>query len=80
MLNIASKTTKFFYKDMENTYPFWRLKAPAEHEAETGIKSKEARRYIFDCLEDIGQINVSTGLEGEQLLEKKWPGGHSLTS
>lgn len=26
MLNNASKTTKFFYRDMESTYPFWRLK------------------------------------------------------
>lgn len=26
MLNNASKTTKFFYRDMDSTYPFWRLK------------------------------------------------------
>ncbi|PSN29452.1 hypothetical protein C0J52_24770 [Blattella germanica] len=55
MLNNASKTTKFFYRDMDSTYPFWRLKTPEEHEAETGIKSKEARKYIFNCLDDIGQ-------------------------
>jgi hypothetical protein len=36
MLNNASKTTKFFYRDMDSTYPFWRLKTPEEHEAETG--------------------------------------------
>ena len=26
MLNSASKTAKFFYRDLESTYPFWRLK------------------------------------------------------
>ncbi|KAF7994708.1 hypothetical protein HCN44_004180 [Aphidius gifuensis] len=71
MLNHASKTTKFFYRDMDSTYPFWRLKTPEEHEAETGIKSKEARKYIFNCLDDIGQVNVPTDLEGGQLLAEK---------
>ncbi|XP_066152943.1 homeodomain-interacting protein kinase 2 isoform X3 [Euwallacea fornicatus] len=71
MLNNASKTTKFFYRDLDSTYPFWRLKTPEEHEAETGIKSKEARKYIFNCLDDIGQVNVPTDLEGGQLLAEK---------
>ncbi|XP_011167186.1 homeodomain-interacting protein kinase 2 isoform X4 [Solenopsis invicta] len=71
MLTIASKTTKFFYRDMDSTYPFWRLKTPEEHEAETGIKSKEARKYIFNCLDDIGQVNVPTDLDGGQLLPEK---------
>jgi len=26
MLNNASKTTKFFYRDSDTSYPFWRLK------------------------------------------------------
>ncbi|CAL8116038.1 unnamed protein product [Orchesella dallaii] len=71
MLNSASKTTKFFYRDLDSTYPFWRLKTPEEHEAETGIKSKEARKYIFNCLDDIGQVNVPTDLEGGELLAEK---------
>ncbi|XP_054261032.1 homeodomain-interacting protein kinase 2 isoform X2 [Macrosteles quadrilineatus] len=71
MLNNASKTTKFFYRDMDSTYPFWRLKTPEEHEAETGIKSKEARKYIFNCLDDIGQVNVPTDIEGGELLAEK---------
>lgn len=29
-----------------------------EHEAETGMKSKEARKYIFSSLDDI--VHVST--------------------
>lgn len=71
MLNSASKTSKFFYRDTETTYPFWRLKTIEEHEAETNTKSKEARKYIFNCLDDIGQVNVPTDLEGGQLLAEK---------
>ncbi|CAL4110782.1 unnamed protein product, partial [Meganyctiphanes norvegica] len=71
MLNNATKTTKFFYRDNESTYPFWRLKTPEEHEGETGIKSKEARKYIFNCLDDMGQVNVPTELEGGELLAEK---------
>ncbi|KAJ6641379.1 Homeodomain-interacting protein kinase 2 [Pseudolycoriella hygida] len=71
MLNSASKTAKFFYRDVDSTYPFWRLKTPEEHEAETNTKSKEARKYIFNCLDDIGQVNVPTDLEGGQLLAEK---------
>ncbi|XP_021954938.1 homeodomain-interacting protein kinase 3 isoform X2 [Folsomia candida] len=71
MLNSASKTTKFFYRDLDSTYPFWRLKTPEEHEAETNIKSKEARKYIFNCVDDIGQVNVPTDLEGGELLAEK---------
>lgn len=29
---------------------------PAEHEAESGVKSKEARKYIFNCLDDMMQV------------------------
>jgi len=71
MLNNASKTVKFFYRDRDTTYPFWRLKTPEEHEAETKIKSKEARKYIFNCLEDMGQVNVPTDLERGELLAEK---------
>ncbi|KAJ8678158.1 hypothetical protein QAD02_013945, partial [Eretmocerus hayati] len=71
MLNNASKTTKFFYRDIDSTHPFWRLKTPEEHESETNIKSKEARKYIFNCVDDIGQVNVPTDLEGGQLLAEK---------
>lgn len=47
------------------------LQTPEEHEVETGIKSKEARKYIFNCLDDIGQVNVPTDLEGGELLAEK---------
>ena len=32
------------------------LQTTAEHEAEMGIKSKEARKYIFNCLDDMMQV------------------------
>ncbi|XP_070200329.1 homeodomain-interacting protein kinase 2-like isoform X3 [Littorina saxatilis] len=72
LLNNATKTTRFFLRDnTDSSYPFWRLKSPEEHEGETKIKSKEARKYIFNCLEDIGQINVPTDLEGSELVAEK---------
>lgn len=41
----------FFFSDVFN-------KTLEEHEAETGMKSKEARKYIFNSLDDI--VHVST--------------------
>lgn len=71
MLNSASKTEKFFYRDEDSTYPFWRLISPEENEIMTNIKSKEARKYIFNCLDDIGQVNVQMDIESNQLLAEK---------
>ncbi|XP_055900709.1 homeodomain-interacting protein kinase 2-like isoform X2 [Biomphalaria glabrata] len=72
MLSAATKTNRFFVRDnSDGSYPFWRLKSPEEHEMETKIKSKEARKYIFNCLEDIGQINVPTDMEGSELIVEK---------
>ncbi|GAU95410.1 hypothetical protein RvY_07032-2 [Ramazzottius varieornatus] len=41
MLNNATKTTKFFYRDTRGIYPFWRMKTQEEYEAETRQKTKE---------------------------------------
>ncbi|KAI5105482.1 homeodomain interacting protein kinase 3a [Silurus meridionalis] len=42
-----------------------------EHEAETGMKSKEARKYIFSSLDDIGHVNLVLNMDGcDQLAEK----------
>lgn len=35
------------------------LQTPEEHELETGIKSKEARKYIFNCLDDMAQVSMA---------------------
>jgi homeodomain interacting protein kinase len=71
LLNSATKTSRFFYRESDSTYPFWRLKSPDEHEAETGIKSKEARKYIFNCLDDMAQVNVPTDIDGAELQAEK---------
>uniref|UniRef100_A0A8D3E2W7 non-specific serine/threonine protein kinase n=1 Tax=Scophthalmus maximus TaxID=52904 RepID=A0A8D3E2W7_SCOMX len=44
---------------------------PSEHEMEMGIKSKEARKYIFNCLDDMMQVNLSSHLEGTDMLAEK---------
>ncbi|XP_014666997.1 PREDICTED: homeodomain-interacting protein kinase 2-like [Priapulus caudatus] len=71
MLSAATKTARFFNRDTDSNYPFWRLKTPEEHEMETNIKSKEARKYIFNCLDDMAQINVPSDLDGSELLAEK---------
>ncbi|MEJ1277951.1 homeodomain interacting protein kinase 3 [Cricetulus griseus] len=71
LLSAGTKTTRFFNRDPNLGYPLWRLKTPEEHELETGIKSKEARKYIFNCLDDMAQVNMSTDLEGTDMLAEK---------
>lgn len=39
-----------------NTEMHLQLQTPEEHEGETKIKSKEARKYIFNCLDDMAQV------------------------
>lgn len=83
LLSAGTKTSRFFNRGPDSSYPLWRLKVgdtdmspqtrkntsctevllwflflqtPAEHEAEMGIKSKEARKYIFNCLDDMMQV------------------------
>ncbi|NXL95210.1 HIPK2 kinase, partial [Alectura lathami] len=58
LLSAGTKTTRFFNRDTDSPYPLWRLKTPDDHEAETGIKSKEARKYIFNCLDDMAQVRA----------------------
>ncbi|CDW58270.1 Pkinase domain containing protein [Trichuris trichiura] len=68
MLNSASKTSRFFKQDSNGLYPYWRLKSVEEHEQESGVKCKETRKYVFNCLEDISQVNYPVDLEGVDLL------------
>ncbi|XP_053362151.1 homeodomain-interacting protein kinase 3a isoform X1 [Clarias gariepinus] len=71
LLNVGTKTSRFFCKEADSPYTAWRLKTPEEHETETGMKSKEARKYIFSCLDDIGHVNLVLNMEGcDQLAEK----------
>ncbi|XP_046895321.1 homeodomain-interacting protein kinase 1 isoform X6 [Hypomesus transpacificus] len=70
ILSAGTKTSRFFNRGPDSSYPLWRLKTPAEHEAEMGIKSKEARKYIFNCLDDMMQVNMTT-LDGTDVLAEK---------
>ncbi|XP_062871202.1 homeodomain-interacting protein kinase 1 isoform X2 [Trichomycterus rosablanca] len=70
LLSAGTKTNRFFHRGPDASYPLWRLKTPAEHEAELGIKSKEARKYIFNCLDDMMQVNM-TSLDGTDVLAEK---------
>uniref|UniRef100_A0A480X254 non-specific serine/threonine protein kinase n=1 Tax=Sus scrofa TaxID=9823 RepID=A0A480X254_PIG len=63
LLSAGTKTTRFFNRDTDSPYPLWRLKTPDDHEAETGIKSKEARKYIFNCLDDMAQVSSVGGYD-----------------
>ncbi|XP_013867623.1 homeodomain-interacting protein kinase 3 isoform X1 [Austrofundulus limnaeus] len=58
LLNKGTKTSRFFTKESDSPYASWRLKTTEEHEKETGLKSKEARKYIFSCLNDIAHVNL----------------------
>ncbi|XP_051513246.1 homeodomain-interacting protein kinase 3-like isoform X2 [Myxocyprinus asiaticus] len=71
LLNVGTKTSRFFCRDSGLPYAVWRLKSTEEHETETGLKSKEARKYIFSCLEDIAHVNLVMNLEGCDLLAEK---------
>ncbi|XP_061912632.1 homeodomain-interacting protein kinase 1 isoform X2 [Entelurus aequoreus] len=71
LLSAGTKTNRFFNRGPDSSYPLWRLKTPSEHEMEMGIKSKEARKYIFNCLDDMMQVNLSTHLEGTDMLAEK---------
>ncbi|XP_045564026.1 homeodomain-interacting protein kinase 3 isoform X4 [Salmo salar] len=71
LLNVGTKTARFFCRESDSPYSAWRLKSTDEHETETGMKSKEARKYIFSCLDDIAHVNLLMNLEGSDLLAEK---------
>ncbi|MCJ8733647.1 hypothetical protein PDJAM_G00226020 [Pangasius djambal] len=71
LLTLGTKTSRFFCRESDSPYAAWRLKSTEEHEAETGMKSKEARKYIFSCLDDIAHVNLVMNLEGSDLLAEK---------
>ncbi|KAJ3586465.1 hypothetical protein NHX12_012863 [Muraenolepis orangiensis] len=70
LLSAGTKSGRFFNRGPDASYPLWRLKTPTEHEAEMGLKSKEARKYIFNCLDDMMQVNMTT-LDGTDVLAEK---------
>uniref|UniRef100_A0A914H0I9 non-specific serine/threonine protein kinase n=1 Tax=Globodera rostochiensis TaxID=31243 RepID=A0A914H0I9_GLORO len=62
MLAEAAKTHRFF-KMIKDMASYWRLKSMEEYELEMSTKSKETRRYVFNCLDDIAQVHIPTDLD-----------------
>ncbi|KAG7268135.1 hypothetical protein CRUP_010089, partial [Coryphaenoides rupestris] len=71
LLNKGTKTARFFRKESDSPYACWRLKTTEEHEKETGLKSKEARKYIFSCLDDIAHVNLVLSPDPSDLHAEK---------
>ncbi|KAG7473698.1 hypothetical protein MATL_G00098650 [Megalops atlanticus] len=71
LLNVGTKTARFFCRESDSPYAAWRLKTAEEHEMETGLKSKETRKYIFSCLDGIAHVNFVMNLEGSDLFAEK---------
>uniref|UniRef100_A0A3P9MJN0 non-specific serine/threonine protein kinase n=1 Tax=Oryzias latipes TaxID=8090 RepID=A0A3P9MJN0_ORYLA len=71
LLNKGTKTSRFFTKDSDSPYASWRLKTTEEHEKETGLKSKEARKYIFSCLDDIAHVNLVLSPDNGDMQSEK---------
>ncbi|XP_029438092.1 homeodomain-interacting protein kinase 3 [Rhinatrema bivittatum] len=71
LLNVGAKTARFFCREADSPYSGWRLKTLEEHETETGMKSKEARKYIFNSLDDIVHVNMLMDLDASDVLAEK---------
>ncbi|XP_075898992.1 homeodomain-interacting protein kinase 3-like [Nelusetta ayraudi] len=71
LLNKGTKTMRFFTKESDSPYASWRLKTTEEHEKETGLKSKEARKYIFSCLDDIAHVNLVLSHDNSDMQAEK---------
>ncbi|KAK3736225.1 hypothetical protein QZH41_019104 [Actinostola sp. cb2023] len=73
LLNNATKTNRFFKKYVNNQTGLleWKLKSGGEYERESKIPSKEARKYIFNSLDDAAQVNLSSNLTGNDRIAEK---------
>ncbi|XP_011605101.2 homeodomain-interacting protein kinase 3-like isoform X1 [Takifugu rubripes] len=71
LLNKGTKTSRFFSKESDSPNASWRLKTTEEHEKETGLKSKEARKYVFSCLDDIAHVNLVLSLDPSDMQAEK---------
>uniref|UniRef100_A0A915CQV6 non-specific serine/threonine protein kinase n=1 Tax=Ditylenchus dipsaci TaxID=166011 RepID=A0A915CQV6_9BILA len=70
MLTEAVKTHRFF-KMIKNMASYWRLKSTEEYEMEMLTKSKETRKYVFNCIEDLGNVHIPNDLDGIDLMCEK---------
>jgi homeodomain interacting protein kinase len=67
ILQQGQKTSRFFYF---NNYQ-WKFKTPEQYERETGIKSKEARKFLFQNIDDIQHVHLKQDFISNQLQAEK---------
>ncbi|CAH8503335.1 unnamed protein product [Schistosoma turkestanicum] len=65
MLKNAGKCNTFFVRDHYRCD--WRLKTPEEYASETGQQAKEARKYFFNSLNQIRDVNGHSTSDGSDL-------------
>jgi serine/threonine protein kinase len=70
MLHDAVKTNRFF-KVISTAVKYWHLKSSEEVELEMNMKSKETRKYVFNCLDDIAQVHIPHDLDGIDFMCEK---------
>ncbi|XP_076855275.1 homeodomain-interacting protein kinase 2-like isoform X1 [Brachyhypopomus gauderio] len=70
LLSAGTKTGCYFHRGSGSSYHLWRLKTPLEHKVELGVESRETRKYIFNCLDDMMQVNMPS-LESRDILVEK---------
>lgn len=54
--------------------PFFFFETLEEHEAETGMKSKEARKYIFNSLDDIVHVSIKASFLSKRNMSEQMSG------
>lgn len=59
ILQQGQKTSRFF--NIANYQ--WKLKTAEQYERETGTKSKEARKFIFNSIDEIQHVHLKTDLQ-----------------
>ncbi|XP_075997922.1 homeodomain-interacting protein kinase 3a isoform X2 [Genypterus blacodes] len=79
LLKKGTKTSRFFSKESDSPYASWRIKTTEEHEKETGLKSKEARKYIFSCLNDIAHVNLVPSPDNGDIQAEKTDRGEFVS-
>ncbi|KAI6176903.1 Homeodomain-interacting protein kinase 2 [Aphelenchoides bicaudatus] len=70
MLAEAVKTNRFF-KMVKTPTTYWRMKTQEEFEADSPSKSKETRKYIFNCLDDIIALHLPTDMDSIDTIVEK---------
>ena len=58
LLNAATKSTRFYLRDTNGgkSLPFWRIKTPQEYEKSLNVTSKEARKFIYNQLDEMERV------------------------